>query len=187
MIVVDLNLLIYAHNRGVPQHAAAHAWWHATMNGTSRIGLPEPVLFGFLRVTTQRGILARPLAVADALAIVDGWLEWPRVDVLYGTPGSVRRALAIAADLGVAGRLTTDLQIAALAMEYGGALHSADTDFARIAGLRWINPLKAEKVKGGLFQPAESITCLIDSRAVRPCTAGSRPGALNRRRIRRGR
>ena len=141
MIVVDLNLLIYAHNRGVPQHAAAHAWWSATMNGTSRIGLPEPVLFGFLRVTTQRGILARPLAVRDALAIVDGWLEWPRVDVLYGTPGSVRRALAIAADLGVAGRLTTDLQIAALAMEYGGALHSADTDFARIAGLRWVNPL----------------------------------------------
>jgi toxin-antitoxin system PIN domain toxin len=141
MIAVDLNLLLYAHNAAVPQHAAARAWWETLMNGAADIGLPEPVLFGFLRVTTQRGILAVPLATGDALAIIRGWLEWPRVRVLYGTPGSVRRALDLAAALGVAGRLTTDLQIAALALEYRATLHSADTDFARMPGLRWKNPL----------------------------------------------
>ncbi len=141
MIAVDLNLLLYAHNAAVPQHAAARAWWETLMNGAADIGLPEPVLFGFLRVTTQRGILAAPLATGDALAIVRGWLEWPRVRVLYGTPGSVSRALDLAAALGVAGRLTTDLQIAALALEYRATLHSADTDFARMPGLRWKNPL----------------------------------------------
>jgi toxin-antitoxin system PIN domain toxin len=141
MIAVDLNLLLYAHNAAVPQHAAARAWWETLMNGAADIGLPEPVLFGFLRVTTQRGILAVPLATGDALAIIGGWLEWPRVRVLYGTPGSVRRALDLAAALGVAGRLTTDLQIAALALEYRATLHSADTDFARMPGLRWKNPL----------------------------------------------
>lgn len=141
MIAVDLNLLLYAYNAAVPQHAAARAWWETLMNGAADIGLPEPVLFGFLRVTTQRGILAAPLATGDALTIVRGWLEWPRVRVLYGTPGSVRRALELAAALGVAGRLTTDLQIAALALEYRATLYSTDTDFARMPGLRWKNPL----------------------------------------------
>jgi toxin-antitoxin system PIN domain toxin len=141
MIVVDLNLLLYAHNRSVAQHAAARDWWSELMNGGQDIGLPEPVLFGFLRITTQRGILASPLTIDQALAIVRSWLDWPRLRVLYGTAGSLQRALELAKALGVAGRLTTDLQIAALTMEYRGTLHSADTDFARMPGLRWRNPL----------------------------------------------
>lgn len=141
MIVVDLNLLLYAHNRAVPQHAAARDWWAETMNGGATIGLPEPVLFGFLRVVTQRGMLTRPLPTAEALTILRGWLAWPRVQVLYGTAGSVKRALALAERLGVAGRLTTDLVIAALTIEYRGLLMSADADFGRIPELRWKNPL----------------------------------------------
>lgn len=142
MIAVDLNLLLYAHNTGVPQHPAARDWWMALVGGGGDIGLPEPVLFGFLRVTTQRGILARPLVVTQALAIVEGWLALPQLRVLQGTPGSLKRALGLAATLGVAGRLTTDLQIAALALEYRATLHSADTDFARVPGLRWLDPLR---------------------------------------------
>ncbi len=141
MIVPDLNLLLCAHNRSAAQHAAALDWWSGLMNGGQDIGVPEPVLFGFLRITTQRGILASPLATERALAIVRSWLDWPRLRVLYGTAGSLNRALALAETLGVAGRLTTDIQIAALTMEYRGTLHSADTDFARMPGLRWNNPL----------------------------------------------
>lgn len=141
MIVVDLNLLLYAHNSGTPQHAAARSWWTDAMNGDVAIGLPEPVVYGFLRTTTQRGILTAPLPTATALDIIRGWLAWPRVQVLHGTQGSLTRALDLAAVLGVAGRLTTDLQIAALAIEYRGTLYSADTDFARMPGLRWRNPL----------------------------------------------
>jgi predicted nucleic acid-binding protein len=64
------------------------------------------------------------------------------VRVLYGTAGSLARALALADSLGVAGRLTTDLQLAALALEYRATLASADADFARMPGLKWINPLR---------------------------------------------
>jgi len=141
MIVPDLNLLLYAHNRSVPQHASALNWWSELMNGGQDIGLPEPVLYGFLRITTQRGILVSPLPLDQAMAIMRSWLDWPRLRVLYGTAGSLNRALALAEALGVAGRLTTDIQIAALTMEYRGTLHSADTDFARMPGLRWSNPL----------------------------------------------
>jgi hypothetical protein len=39
------------------------------------------------------------------------------------------------------GPLVSDAQIAALTIEYGGVLYTADRDFARFPGLRWENPL----------------------------------------------
>jgi predicted nucleic acid-binding protein len=43
--------------------------------------------------------------------------------------------------LGTAGNLTTDAHLAALAIEHGAELCSADNDFLRFEGLRWTNPL----------------------------------------------
>jgi predicted nucleic acid-binding protein len=45
--------------------------------------------------------------------------------------------------LGTAGNLTTDVHLAVLAIERGYVLYSTDTDFARFAGLRWVNPCKS--------------------------------------------
>lgn len=42
--------------------------------------------------------------------------------------------------VGVAGDLTSDAHLAALAIEHRAVLVSADSDFARFAGLRWMNP-----------------------------------------------
>ena len=49
--------------------------------------------------------------------------------------------LNLLTDLGTAGNLTTDAHLAALAIEHQAELHSADSDFLRFAGLRWVNPL----------------------------------------------
>jgi hypothetical protein len=43
--------------------------------------------------------------------------------------------------LGTAGNITTDAHLAALAIEHGAEVCSADTDFGRFRGLRWTNPL----------------------------------------------
>jgi len=39
----------------------------------------------------------------------------------------------------------TDVQIAALAIEYGAVVHTADADFLRIPGVRWFNPLTGKR------------------------------------------
>jgi predicted nucleic acid-binding protein len=39
--------------------------------------------------------------------------------------------------------IVTAAQIAALALEYGATMHSADTNFARLTGVSWENPLLA--------------------------------------------
>ena len=44
--------------------------------------------------------------------------------------------------LGTAANLTTDVQLAAFAIEHQGEVHSTDTDFGRFPGLRWRNPLQ---------------------------------------------
>jgi predicted nucleic acid-binding protein len=43
--------------------------------------------------------------------------------------------------VGTGCNLTTDVQLAALALEYDADVYSNDTDFARFPGLRWVNPL----------------------------------------------
>jgi predicted nucleic acid-binding protein len=44
--------------------------------------------------------------------------------------------------VGTAGNLTTDAHLAALAIEHGAQLCSADADFSRFPGLRWVDPLR---------------------------------------------
>jgi hypothetical protein len=45
--------------------------------------------------------------------------------------------------LGSAANLTTDVQLAAHAIEHGGEVHSTDHEFGRFDGLRWHDPLRA--------------------------------------------
>lgn len=141
MIVVDVNLLLYAVISGFTQHEAALTWWEEVLNGPDEVGLASPAIFGFLRISTNPRILESPLAVEAATGYVSDWLAQPGARFL--TPGP--RHLDIAFDLlrgvGTAGNLTTDVQLAALAIEHDAEMCSNDADFGRFAGLRWTNPL----------------------------------------------
>lgn len=142
MIIPDVNLLLYAVITGFPQHERAHAWWQDTVNGTARIGLTYPALFGFLRIATNARVLASPLPTTDAIYYVRDWLSQPNVDLLIAGPRHLDIALGLLDKVGTAGNLTTDVQLAAYGIEYGAGIHSNDTDFARFTGLTWIDPLR---------------------------------------------
>ncbi|MBE7500305.1 MAG: type II toxin-antitoxin system VapC family toxin [Verrucomicrobiales bacterium] len=143
MIVPDVNLLIYAYNDQAPQHRPAREWWEDLLNGQTPVGLPWITISGFIRLMTHPRILVTPLDVPSTLAHVRAWLAQPPVRVLQ--PGSRFETLFLdyLAQLGTAGNLTTDAQLAALAVEQQAELHSTDSDFARFAGLRWVNPLES--------------------------------------------
>ena len=141
MKVADLNLLVYAFNRNAPHHPAARRWLEQRLGGDETFGLSWAVVLGFVRLMTNPRIFDRPMSSERALAIVDGWLALPVVELV--APGerhwSILRALLT--ESGVAGNLTTDAHLAAIASERGAELASADGDFARFRGLRWSNPL----------------------------------------------
>lgn len=141
MILVDANLLLYAINADLPQHPQARSWWESALSGTAAVGIPWVVILVFLRLTTSRRVFEHPLTPERALGYIDEWLAQPVAEPLRPGPHhwSILRNLLDAA--GTAGNLTTDAHIAALALEHGYAVYSADNDFQRFAGIKHVNPL----------------------------------------------
>ena len=141
MILPDLNLLVHAYNRESPVHEASRAWWEALMNDPRPIGLAWAVILGFIRISTHRQIFSNPLPVATACGHARAWLGQPQVTILHPGSRHAQIVFGLLEELGAGGNLTTDAHLAALAIEHQAELHTTDTDFVRMSGLRWVNPL----------------------------------------------
>lgn len=141
VVLPDVNILLYATVDAFPLHPRARRWWEDTVNANKSIGLGDPALFGFLRIATNPRILNPPLSIDGACVHVHAWLSQPNITRLVGGSEHVRIAVELLRGVGTAGNLTTDAQIAALAIEHGATVYSNDTDFARFSEVRWVNPL----------------------------------------------
>lgn len=141
MIIPDVDLLVYAHNRAAKGHEPARAWWEDLIEREQPVGLAWAVMLGFVRLVTHPAVLVAPLAPVDALTYVRGWLDQSNVRIVEPGPRHLDLLDEIFRATGVAGSLTTDTHLAALAIEHQAELHSNDADFARFPGLRWRNPI----------------------------------------------
>lgn len=141
MIVLDANLLLYAYDSTMPQHAAARSWLNTAFSADELIGLPWQTVSAFLRIATDTRIPGKRFSIEEAIGIVQQWMALKNVHLL--APGerhwSILQWMLIEGQ--VRGPMTTDAQLAALTIEHSGVLHSTDRDFARFPGLRWVNPL----------------------------------------------
>ncbi|HUP24298.1 MAG TPA: type II toxin-antitoxin system VapC family toxin [Thermoanaerobaculia bacterium] len=141
MILVDANLLLYAKLSSFPEHPRAHRWLDGKLNGADRVGLPWPSLLAFLRLSTNTRLFPRPLTMAAAWQQVR---EWIALETTWlPTPGEEHEEVLdrLLRPGGITPKLVMDAHLAALAIEHGLALCSADADFARFGDLRWVNPL----------------------------------------------
>jgi toxin-antitoxin system PIN domain toxin len=111
------------------------------LEGSRRVGIPWQTIGAFLRISTHPRLFERPLTSAEAWHAIKGWLDAPACWI----PTAGERTAHILGELltsqDVRGNLITDAQLAALAIEHGLPVVSADSDFARFRGLGWINPL----------------------------------------------
>jgi toxin-antitoxin system PIN domain toxin len=139
--VPDVNLLLYALDESSPNHARSRSWLADALSGTEPVGFSWLVLLAFLRLSTRAQFFANPLRPAEAFEVVDGWLAQPPALILTPTERHLDILRGLVEPLGTAGNLTSDAHLAVLAIEHGGEVCSADTDFARFQGLRWSNPL----------------------------------------------
>lgn len=142
MILPDVNVLVHAQNADSAAHEKARRWWDARLSRSEGMGLAWATMLRFIRITTNRKVVARPLAVPDVMARLADWLALPHVHVAQPGDTHFTRLREQLERLGTAGKLTADAHLAVLAMERGYVLYSTDADFARIAGLRWVNPCK---------------------------------------------
>ena len=140
-MLLDANVLLYAVDETSRYHNNARTWLEDALNGNHRVGIPWQSLWAFLRIATNPRALSDPLTGPEAWEIVEAWLLAPAAWV----PGPGRRheellgRLIAAHDL--RGNLIADAVLAALCLEHGTAIVSADSDFARFTEVRWINPV----------------------------------------------
>ncbi len=138
-MLVDANILLYAVDEEATQHPRAKAWLEEALNGPC-IGLPWQSLTAFVRISTHPRALSRPLPAVEAWGYVQDWLDAPVVWVPEAGPGHRELLGQLICDLDLRGNLVSDAVLAALCLEHGLTIVSADSDFARFRDVRWLNP-----------------------------------------------
>lgn len=141
MRLADVNLLLYAVDEASPRHEAARDWLEESLSAAETFAFSWSVLLAFIRLGTNARVFASPLEPGEALDLVDSWLQQPSTTVIHPTERHSALLRELLGPLGTAGNLTTDAHLAALAIEHGAELHSADADFGRFPRLRWVDPL----------------------------------------------
>jgi toxin-antitoxin system PIN domain toxin len=141
VILVDANLLLYAKLSSFPEHAVCHRWLDDKLNGGHRVGLPWESLLAFLRLSTNARLFQAPLSMAAAWSQVKSWLGLETVWTPLPTSQHEAMLDRVLAPGGITPKLVMDAHLAALAIEHGLVLCSADGDFGRFRELRWQNPL----------------------------------------------
>jgi toxin-antitoxin system PIN domain toxin len=142
VIIPDINLLVYAYDSTSPWHKRAAQWWTSCLSGATPVGIPWIVSLGFVRLWTSPRVFANPMPVDRAAAHVESWLNRRIVKPLNPGPRHSEFLFTFLRAEGKGGNLTTDAHLAALAVEFRGTIHTADTDFLRFPGVQWQNPLK---------------------------------------------
>jgi toxin-antitoxin system PIN domain toxin len=142
VIVLDANILLYAYDSASPQHTKARKWIEVEFSGSDPIALPWQTVTAFVRIMTHPRLPGERLTLDEAVSVVDAWLEQPNVRLLAPGEGHWPLFRQMLVEGQAPGPLVSDAHLAALAIEYGGVLHTTDRDFARFPGLRWQNPLE---------------------------------------------
>ena len=142
MLLLDVNVLVYAHREDADEHSRYRRWLEQQLNGEARVGLSELVLSGFLRVVTHPKVFAKPTPLASALAFAEELRSAGNCVIV--APGNrhwdIFRQLVLSA--GCKGNHVPDAYHAALAIESGCEWVTTDRRFARFKGLPVRHPLQ---------------------------------------------
>ena len=140
-MIVDANILLYSVDESSPFHAASKSWLTDALNGLRRVGLPWLCLTAFLRIGTNPRALEQALSPEAAWEIIDRWLSAPAawIPTVGSAHHEILRQLTI--DLDLRANLVSDAVLAAMCVEHGVPMVSADSDFARFRQIDWINPV----------------------------------------------
>jgi len=140
MILPDVNVLIYAFRRDLPQHRICRSWLTAVVSGDARFALSPTVLGAVIRITTNGRAFRMPSPLEEAFGFCEDLIGQPHCQIVE--PGDhhwdIFRRLCIETD--TRGARVSDAWLAALAIEWGCEWVTFDRDYARFPGLKWQVP-----------------------------------------------
>ena len=131
MILPDVNVLIYAFRKELPQHAICRGWLDRVVLGAERFAISPLALAAVVRITTNLAPMLRQVRSESALGFCEDLLGQPHCQVVE--PGEqhwdIFKRLCI--DSETRGPRVTDAWYAALAIEWGCEWITLDRDYAR--------------------------------------------------------
>lgn len=139
--LLDANILIYAFRTDEKHHAACIEWLTNAAAAGEQLFASGMVEVALLRITTNPRssvVAAQPKDVFNFLNYLHALPNYARLELL---PGQFGRLESICAALNLTGNDMNDAYLAALALENGLTLATADRGFTRFPGLKVVNPL----------------------------------------------
>lgn len=140
MRIPDVNVLVYAFRRDLPEHSDHVAWLERWLSGVEPLGVSELALSGLVRLVTNRRIFREPSSVETALAFCDAVLGAPSAVPVRPGPRHWTIFTGLCRATHATANLVPDAYHAATAIENGATWVSNDRGFARFPGLRWTTP-----------------------------------------------
>lgn len=140
-MLVDANILLYSVDSASPFHTSAAEWMEQALNGSRRVGIPWLSMTAFIRIATNPRASTEPLAPSETWDHVQSWLDAPATWVPEPGRGFGAILHDLITRLDLRAGLLSDAVLAALCIEHGLDIVSADSDFARFTDLTWVNPV----------------------------------------------
>ena len=134
-------MLVYAHRADMDEHEPYRDWLDSLVNSGPAYGMSEMVLSSFVRIVTNRRTFREPTGAREALASAARLLAPPQCVPVRPGPRHWEIFDGLCRRHAVAAKLVPDAYLAAVVMEAGCDLATADRDYARFKGLRWHHPL----------------------------------------------
>jgi toxin-antitoxin system PIN domain toxin len=141
VLAIDTNILVYAHQAGLPRHPPALRRVRDLAEGANPFALPWPCAYEFLRVVTHPRVFHPPVPLARAVADLQRVMSSPSLRLLAETPRHSEVMASILESSVVTGNLVHDAHIAALCLEHGvSEFLTGDRDFERFESLNVVHP-----------------------------------------------
>jgi len=141
LLLIDVNVLVYAHRADAAAHKRYRDWLQSIVNSDAGYGLSDLALSGFLRVVTHPRVFHRPTPLNTALKFIAEIRDRSNCIPISPGPRHWEIFVRLCQTVNARGNLIPDAYFAALAIESGTEWITTDRDYARFPGLRWRHPI----------------------------------------------
>ncbi len=141
MILLDANVLIYAHRQDAQNHEKYRSWLENVINGNELFGVSDIVLSAVVRIATHPQIFKNPSSLKDILIFVQQVRGCSHCLMVNSGPKHWDIFCSLIRSLKLSGNAIPDAFLAALALEWGYDLVTTDQGFSRFPSLKWHHPI----------------------------------------------
>jgi len=136
MVLLDVNVLVYAHREDSPHHSQYLLWLETLVNSEQAYGIADLVLSGFLRIVTHPKVFTSPSTMEQAITFAQELRGQPNCTVISPGPRHWEIFVNLCRTSDIKGNLVPDAYLAALAIESGSEWVTADRDYHRFSTLK---------------------------------------------------